>query len=760
MRPLRRLALSAAIVVVSTTVSGGGLALASGPAPAFGYGTPTFVNSAAPLSDGTQFFNSDGAGEPSIGIDWQTGNAMYQAATDTYQLSFSNSTTAPSVTWHDVTSPYSLFSLDPILATDTVTGATLAGADNGACGGMSLTTNDGGTSPADPTSWTPTEPCPGTIDHPTVGFGPAVGPLAPLALNGRVAYYCQQEDLVDECVHSLDDGQTWSHSVADTSITCDYLFGHVKAGPDGTAYIPNSNCFDANGTPTVGGLMTTDSGLTLTHYLIPGAPTPARGFDPSVAVASDNTVYQAWERDGDYHPVVTVSHDHGTTWAPQIDLAQTVTPALSGASFAAAVAGDGGASGRAAVAFLGTWAHTDGLTPYDAGYHGVWYLFVSYTYDGGRTWQTVQATPNPVQRGYIDDGGLNPTNPSGGGTQRNLLDFIDASMTKDGHVAVAYADGCTGVCDGPSGTEAESVDSRANVAYQATGRGLLSAYDVKPVTAPAAPTLTASTASGHVDLSWTTPDDGGSPITGYQVLRGSTSGGESLLATVPATATTYSDLTATAGSTYFYEVAAVNAVGTGSPSNEVVATAPSTPSAPAATANDGNGKVLLSWTPGSNGGSTITGYQISRGLSPGAETPYATVGAVSSFADAAVSAGTAYYYTVAATNAVGTGAGSGEVSATPTTVPSAPTLTATAGKSGVTLSWTTPASGGAPITGWSIYRATTSGAEQLVQTLSTGTTYVDTTVTGGLTYYYEVAATNRDGTGAVSREASATARKH
>src|SRR2546429_3262706 len=48
---------------------------------------------------------------------------------------------------------------------------------------------------------------------------------------------------------------------------------------------------------------------------------------------------------------------------------------------------------------------------------GVWHLYVAATYDGGATWNTVDATPNdPVQRGCIWlSGGSNPC--------RNLLDF-------------------------------------------------------------------------------------------------------------------------------------------------------------------------------------------------------------------------------------------------------------------------------------------------------------------------------------------------
>ncbi len=84
--------------------------------------------------------------------------------------------------------------------------------------------------------------------------------------------------------------------------------------------------------------------------------------------------------------------------------------------------------------------------------------------------------------------------------------------------------------------------------------------------------------------------------------------------------------------------------------------------------------------------------------------------------------------------------------------PSAPIgLTATGGNGQVSLSWT--ASSGA--TGYYVKRATTSGAE--VQTASVGTTtYTDTTVTNGTTYYYEVSAYNSYGASGNSNEVNAT----
>lgn len=93
------------------------------------------------------------------------------------------------------------------------------------------------------------------------------------------------------------------------------------------------------------------------------------------------------------------------------------------------------------------------------------------------------------------------------------------------------------------------------------------------------------------------------------------------------------------------------------------------------------------------------------------------------------------------------------------TPPSAPTLNAaTAGNGSVTLTWSAPSSnGGATITGYAVYRATSSGAEAAPPLAITGgLTYTDTSVTNNVTYYYKVAAINSAGTGTLSNEVSAT----
>ena len=106
-----------------------------------------------------------------------------------------------------------------------------------------------------------------------------------------------------------------------------------------------------------------------------------------------------------------------------------------------------------------------------------------------------------------------------------------------------------------------------------------------------------------------------------------------------------------------------------------------------------------------------------------------------------------------ATNGAGEGTRSAEVSATPVAVPVAPLgLVATPGSATVGLTWT--AVSGA--TSYSVYRATSSGAETLLQGGLATASYTDNAVTNGTKYYYQVSATNGSGEGLKSAEVSAT----
>jgi subtilase family serine protease len=197
----------------------------------------------------------------------------------------------------------------------------------------------------------------------------------------------------------------------------------------------------------------------------------------------------------------------------------------------------------------------------------------------------------------------------------------------------------------------------------------------------------------------------------------------------------------------------------------VVTTAPGAPRNLSATA--GNASVTLTWSaPSSNGGAAITSYDVYRSTTSGTTRIATTGGSAASYTDT-VANGTTYYYEVAAVNKVGTGPLSNQASATPTlvaTVPSAPqNLTAkTDASRGVDLAWSAPSSnGGSAITSYQIYRGTRLGQESYYATISctlASCAYANTSTRRGTTYYYELVAVNKVGTGPLSNQAFAKAR--
>ena len=168
-----------------------------------------------------------------------------------------------------------------------------------------------------------------------------------------------------------------------------------------------------------------------------------------------------------------------------------------------------------------------------------------------------------------------------------------------------------------------------------------------------------------MSVSWTTPSsDGGSPITGYTVTA---SPGGTCTATPPSTTCTIGGLTN--GTAYTFTVVATNAVGSSAPSAPSsavtpLAPGPQAPGAPTGvTALAGDGAATLSWTaPSSDGGSPITGYTVTASpASPGGTctaTPPTTTCTIGGLTN-----GTAYTFTVVASNAVGNSAPSAPSSA-------------------------------------------------------------------------------------------------
>ena len=185
-------------------------------------------------------------------------------------------------------------------------------------------------------------------------------------------------------------------------------------------------------------------------------------------------------------------------------------------------------------------------------------------------------------------------------------------------------------------------------------------------TAPGAPTgVTATAGDGTAHISWTAPGNGGSTITSYTITpyiggTAQTNLSATIIGSPPATSTTITGLAN--GTTYTFTVTAANAVGPGPASAQSNAVTPSGPTAPGAptgvSATAGLNSATVSWTAPSNGGSTITSYTIIPYIAGVPQTNITTITGSPPTTSAAISGltnGTTFTFTVAATNAVGTG---------------------------------------------------------------------------------------------------------
>ena len=407
MRPvLRRDRLVSLLTAAAAT-----LALA---APAGAATPPAFVNHAAPAPLGQD------AGEPSLGVNWKSGNVLFQSGLETLKVDFSSG--APK--WSDVAPPLtSAQSLDPILFTDHETGRTFVSQLVGACSLMASTDDDGGAWSQNPIGCG----AGALADHQTVGGGPFhAGLQGPLTAYPHSVYYCAQAVVSAQCSLSTTGGAAFDPATPMYNATqCGGLHGHLKVAPDGTAYVPNADCGGK-----AAAVSSADNGVTWKLDPVPDSSTQSES-DPSIGVGSAGSAYIGYQgKDG--HPYASVKRPGAATWSKSVDVGRSL--GIQNVQFPAVVAGD---DDRSSFSFLGTPTGGDDQAP---DFAGVWHLYVATTYDGGTTWSTVDATPgDPVQRGCIWlGGGSNPC--------RNLLDFIGSEIDEQGRILVGYADGCTGAC--------------------------------------------------------------------------------------------------------------------------------------------------------------------------------------------------------------------------------------------------------------------------------------------------------------------------
>nr|AIF02002.1 hypothetical protein [uncultured marine group II/III euryarchaeote KM3_152_H07] len=178
-----------------------------------------------------------------------------------------------------------------------------------------------------------------------------------------------------------------------------------------------------------------------------GTPNPRKNGE--VATDTESNAYNIWVG-GDQGVYMSRSTDSGETWE-QTSIRVSPIEVIS-ATFPHTSAGD---PGRIAITYLGSenaselgQPDIDG-EPWDGNAHYApsnvsHYLYVTYSLnalDENPVFHTVRVSADPVQIGSIC---LNSGDCRDG--NRNLLDFNDLHIDREGRVYVAFADGCTGEC--------------------------------------------------------------------------------------------------------------------------------------------------------------------------------------------------------------------------------------------------------------------------------------------------------------------------
>ena len=235
-------------------------------------------------------------------------------------------------------------------------------------------------------------------------------------------------------------------------------------------------------TPTV--IVSKDNGFSwFERYMGEDVGTPNPRKNSEVSADTDSNAYHVWTG-GDEGIYMSRSTDSGETWEQE---SIRISPAgVISTVFPQTDAGD---PGRIAVTYLGS-ENTEMLNqsdidgnPWDGNAHyapnnATYHLYITYSLnalDEEPIFHTYRVTDDPVQVGSIclNSGDCRDI----GGSNRNLLDFNDLHIDREGRVYVAFADGCTGDCaTNENATASDSRDGRGAVYYLASGPSLLEEF--------------------------------------------------------------------------------------------------------------------------------------------------------------------------------------------------------------------------------------------------------------------------------------------
>ena len=252
-------------------------------------------------------------------------------------------------------------------------------------------------------------------------------------------------------------------------------------------------------------------------------------------------------------------------------------------------------------------------------------------------------------------------------------------------------------------------------------------------------------------LNWTPPkDDGGYPVTAYEIYRGTSRQAVRSLIVVDGDVTSYVDTDVKVGVIYYYRMIVLTAKASSKPSWVMVGSPLGAPTIPTGiTLIPGINRVLISWgTPVHDGGFLLAGYNIYMRYE-GLEDDWrllATVYEGTNHREEGLINGRSYQLMVTAFNDIREGPG---IIARVTIVgsPEPPSDLRAAVVDGVVhVNWGPPvADGGSPVTAYSIKRVDPAGVTYSLANVRDGTTYIDRFADPGAEYFYTVTASNEYG---------------
>jgi len=269
--------------------------------------------------------------------------------------------------------------------------------------------------------------------------------------------------------------------------------------------------------------------------------------------------------------------------------------------------------------------------------------------------------------------------------------------------------------------------------------------------------LKATRADQKILLSWTTPFNGGTSITGYKIFYWELGSGDIKTKTLNDKANTTQITGLTNEVSYRVKVVAINSMGHGPDSNTVSATPSKSTTAKipnevrGVDAFGSDGKVLVAWVRPSENGSPIHNYKVLVSQpDSSAFTTYPTGSSDTQYTITGLQNGVKYGFKVVAINSIGESRPSGTASATPVKAVSIAitNFRAAAGDGKATLTWSLSDDKIEQISGYRI-REYTGGSNSFVvhDVLGKATKTTITGLTNGVSYGFSVVAVTNDGLG-------------